>query len=185
MPTVRGDEEVIKHMRIFGAIVVVLLVTLNVLFLAFMLGSSGMQETTTKMYDLSVDMNHSTTRTMGRLFELTESIRANQTHSLVSNALQISEDVLVITRSLARSGNFSSLATGAKDLVASIDAKALGTALGDAAAITRTLTGSSQRVSQVVELLDPDEIRKMLADVLNVTAELRRVVTSHNVRLNF
>jgi hypothetical protein len=185
MPTIRGDEEVIKHMRIFGALVVLLLITLNLLFLLFMLGSSGMQETTSKMYDLSFDMNRSTTQTMGRIFELTESIRANQTQSIVSNALQISEDVLVITGSLARSGNFSTLAASARNLATSVDTSALGAALGDAATITRTLTGSSQRVSQVVELLDPDKIGKMLADVLNVTAELRRVVASHNVRLNF
>lgn len=184
---VRGDEKIIKHMRLFGALMVANLVILNIVFVVFLVKMAHAGNMTGKMYDLSFSMNASTSRTMGKLWSLTEHIQPEHTRTLVSNLLQISDDVAFLTGSLVEGGggNFSHVVANARQFAQSINTTALATALSNAAGISSTLTGSAQRVSEVVDLLDPDEIDRMLQDVRNVTGELRRVVGSHNIRLNF
>ncbi len=182
MPPLRGDEEIIKHLRIFGSLVLLLLTLLNVLFLVNMIGSA---EKVDKMLALSRDMNASTSRTMGRIHDLLEGIEPSQTQAIVANALQVSEDLRFIVGSVANSGNLTALTKNVKKVVAAIDTNALSAALGDAATIAHALTGSAQRVKTVVALIDPAVVREIVDNVRNVTHEMRRVASSHNLRLNF
>ncbi len=182
MPSSRPDEKVIKTIRIWGALAIGLLALLNVLTLVSMIGSAN---SVGKMLDLSHDMNASTSATMGRIHELLKDVKPSQPGEIVDNAWQISTDARTVVGAVAHNGNVTALINSIKRFVLAINTTVVTAALGDAATITHTLTGSAEHVRQVIAILDLDAIRSILANAQNITGEMRRVVASHNLRLDF
>ena len=182
MPTPRPDEKVVKTIRIWGAVAIGLLALLNVLFLINMIASS---DAVNEMLELSRDMNASTSKTMSRIHDLLQDIKPSQPQEIVDNVWQISTDARMVMGTVAHNGNVTALINGIKKFVLSINSTVVASALGDAATITHTLTGSAERVRQVVAILDVDVLRAILDNAQNITGEMRRVVASHNLRLDF
>ncbi len=182
MPSSRPDEKVVKTIRIWGALAIGLLTLLNVLTLISMIGSAN---SVGEMLELSRDMNASTSTTMTRIHELLKDIKPSQPEAIVDNAWQISTDARTIVGAVAHNGNVTALINSIKKFVLAINTTVVAAALSDAATITHTLTGSAEHVREVVAILDLDAIRSILANAQNITGEMRRVVASHNLRLDF
>ncbi len=182
MPSSRPDEKVVKTIRIWGALAIGLLTLLNVLTLISLIGSAN---SVGEMLELSRDMNASTSTTMGRIHELLKGVDPSQPPEIVNNVWQISADAKMVMGTVAHNGNVTALINGIKKFVLSINSTVVASALGDAATITHTLTGSAEHVREVIAIIDLDVIRSILTNAQNITAEVRRVVASHNLRLGF
>ena len=195
---VSPDVEMLRAIRWIGSILIVLLLILDVLILISIVGSAGIQSTTTEMMALTRDMNKSTTTTMVRLNSLISGVKTEDVTTIVESTKAVTVDISSIVGPIASSGNVSALVAGVQAVTSAIDAHAVASMIANAAAILHEANGGIQqlnitRIAQhfvdIVDILDPVVMRTILNDILNVTAETRSIVdalaTSHNLQVTF
>lgn len=195
---VSPDVEMLRTIRWIGAILIVLLMVLNTLLLIMIVGSAGMQDTTSEMMDLTRDMNASTSTTMAHLTELTSGVKSEDVTTIIKSTRMVAEDISSIVGPIAKSGNVSALVAGVRAVTSAIDAHAVASAISNAASILHEANGGIRELNitriahqfvEIVDILDPAVMRSILNDVLNVTQETRAIVdalaTSHNLQVTF
>lgn len=195
---VSPDVEMLRAIRWIGSILIVLLLILDVLILISIVGSAGIQSSTTEMMALTRDMNESTTTTMVRLNGLISGVKTEDVTTIVESTKAVTVDINSIVGPIASSGNVSALVAGVQAVTSAIDAHAVASMIANAAAILHEANGGIQqlnitRIAQhfvdIVDILDPVVMRTILNDILNVTAETRTIVdalaTSHNLQVTF
>jgi hypothetical protein len=193
---VTPDIKILRSIRWLGSAIAGLLLLLNVLIIVFLVGSAGMQKTTVEMMDLTRDMNASTSETMARLDELLSGVTPEDVAAIVASARLVTADVSSIVGPIARHGNVSSFVSGVQAIAGAIDARAVASAVANAASIMSNANNGVQalhpvilarRVVEISQILDPVVLRGVLGDIVNVTSETRKIVDglarTHTVEL--
>lgn len=193
-PPVAVDVEILRSILALGSIIAFLLLLNNGLFICYMIMSSSMGE----MLDLSRSMNATTGRTMTKAHELMSGLEPDDIAVIVGHVRSITSDVDLMIGPVAAHSNMSALVSGIRKVAGAIDIRAVAAIVADAASIMHTANQGvselhpailARRIVELVRIIDPAQVRTVLDDILNVTAETRKIVdglaTTHNVQLKF
>ncbi len=170
-----ADAAMLKSIQILGIVIAVELAVLVVLQLVFVLGSSGMQETTTEMLALSRDVNASTTKSMGKMESLMSGVTPMDVQAIVNDTRRAVAGASDILGSVAESGNVTALVDGVRHVVLSINVTSLTAILSDSSSIAHlvdmvlssvNVKAIALRIAEIVSLMDPTVVQSMLCSKL-------------------
>lgn len=166
--------ELIRTVKCVGGIAIALLVTLNALMLAFIIGAKEMGSSTSDMMALSQDMNASTTKTMARIHHLLTNVTSEDVDAIVGNTMHLSGDLSSMVGEVVASdgGNLTEIVAGVRTIVGSVDTATVTTIVRDAAQILHNarsallalnVTAAAERVSDTLDGLDPQVVNGIVA----------------------
>lgn len=184
----------VRFVKWIGVIQTVLMFTCTLLFVIYLIESQQMS----KMMDLSVSMNESTTRTMTRIHDLLDGVQESDVTALTANAVSVSGEIDTILKPISEHNNISTFVEESTRILAAIDTVSVKNAVKDAAAMVHQLrlgidtlnsSKTATHMTEIIDVLDSGTLQGILADIQNATATARALIdalaVSHKLSLTF